>query len=189
MKSCKNCQALIKNHTNIFCSQSCSASFNNKKRLPRTKESREKTSKSILSWCILKGRRIHPKEPKSIRYKFKEEIENKVCLICSSEFQARRKTCSKICQHLLAGRNSGLAKKGKPGPSRERSGRGKNGHYDGQFFNSTWELAFWIYCKDHGKEIRRSREKFLYQNPETHTHHNFYPDFRVDGKLVEIKGY
>ena len=48
LKPCKNCQRLFKpGMAKIFCSHSCSASFNNKQRPPRTTESRLKTSLSL----------------------------------------------------------------------------------------------------------------------------------------------
>jgi predicted Fe-Mo cluster-binding NifX family protein len=73
------------------------------------------------------------------------------------------------------------------GGYKEGSGRGKKGRYKGQFCDSSWELAYLIYCEAHGKSVVRNTEKFPYQfDGKTK---NYMPDFIVDGKYVEIKGY
>lgn len=73
------------------------------------------------------------------------------------------------------------------GGYRQGSGRGKKGWYKGFFCDSSWELAYLIYCLDHGKHILRNTEKRKYVfNGITK---NYLPDFIVDGKIVEIKGY
>lgn len=74
------------------------------------------------------------------------------------------------------------------GGYRKGSGRGKKGWYDGVFFDSQWELGFWIYCKEHNIKIRRNTTKFYYKlNDITHY---YLPDFVIDEKqIVEIKGY
>jgi len=67
------------------------------------------------------------------------------------------------------------------------SGRGKKGWYQGFFCDSSWELAYVVYCLDHGISIHRNTEKRSYVwNGETRT---YIPDFIVDGVLTEIKGY
>lgn len=58
--------------------------------------------------------------------------------------------------------------------------------YQDEQFDSSWELAFYIYCKDHNKNILRETKSFsfMYNNKI----HYFIPDFEVDEKLYEIKG-
>jgi len=77
--------------------------------------------------------------------------------------------------------------KGKTGGLRQKGGRGKQGWYKGIYCNSSWELAYVIYCKDHNIDILRNKEGFEY------TFNNqifkFYPDFIVNNEFVEIKGY
>lgn len=68
-----------------------------------------------------------------------------------------------------------------------KSGRGKKGWYKGYFCDSTYELAYVIYCLDHNIPIERNREYFLYEYQGKQ--HRYYPDFIVDGVLVEIKGF
>lgn len=73
------------------------------------------------------------------------------------------------------------------GGYREGSGRGKKGRYKGIWCDSSWELAFVIYCLDNGKDIKRNTEvrKYIMEGVER----KYIPDFIVDGHIVEIKGY
>ena len=67
------------------------------------------------------------------------------------------------------------------------SGRGKKGWYKGIFCDSSWELAYVIYCIDHQIDIKRNTTKLTYiWKEKTRT---YIPDFLVNGNLVEIKGY
>lgn len=67
--------------------------------------------------------------------------------------------------------------------------RNKNCHYtyDNRGFDSSWELAYYIWLKDHNIE-------FEYPCPITLKYFNgkkmstYYPDFLVEGEIVEIKG-
>ena len=81
---------------------------------------------------------------------------------------------------------SKIAKERKLGGYVRGSGRGKKGWYKGFFCDSSWELAYVIYCLEHNKTIQRNTEKrkYVWQNKEK----NYIPDFIVDGKLIEIKG-
>jgi hypothetical protein len=45
---CQKCEKEILNKQNKFCSRSCAATFNNKLRSPRTRDSRIKTAKSLI---------------------------------------------------------------------------------------------------------------------------------------------
>jgi hypothetical protein len=73
------------------------------------------------------------------------------------------------------------------GGYQEKSGRGKKGRYKGIWCDSSWELAFVIYCLDNGKCIKRCKErrKYIFEGEEK----IYIPDFVVDGSIVEIKGY
>ena len=73
------------------------------------------------------------------------------------------------------------------GGYRMGSGRGKKGWYKGFFCDSSWELAYVIYCLDHNIKIQRNTEKREYiWNDKYRT---YIPDFVVENQLVEIKGY
>ena len=58
--------------------------------------------------------------------------------------------------------------------------------YNNLKFDSSWELAFYIYCIDKGKNIVRETCSFTYNY--NGTDYSYFPDFRVNGALVEIKG-
>ena len=58
--------------------------------------------------------------------------------------------------------------------------------YDNEYFDSSWELAFYIYHKLNGISIYRNIDPILYEfDNKTH---RYYPDFLVNGQLYEIKG-
>ena len=61
-----------------------------------------------------------------------------------------------------------------------------NYEYDNILFDSSWELALWIYAKDHNEEIEREPTYFEYT--ADNKVHKYYPDFRYKGDLIEIKG-
>lgn len=73
------------------------------------------------------------------------------------------------------------------GGYRKGSGRGKKGWYKGYFCDSSWELAFVIYNLEHGIQFERNKKKFTYTFNGKEYH--YLPDFIVDGKYIEIKGY
>lgn len=60
--------------------------------------------------------------------------------------------------------------------------------YEGINFDSSWELAFWIYHKDHHVEIRRPDISFKYTDI-LGKEHQYFPDFQTtDNQFIEIKG-
>ena len=67
------------------------------------------------------------------------------------------------------------------------SGRGKKGWYKGFFCDSSWELAFLVYNLDHNVSISRCKEVRHYEHNGRNK--KYYPDFVVDNKIIEIKGY
>jgi len=73
------------------------------------------------------------------------------------------------------------------GGIRHGSSRGKSGWYKGFWCDSSYELAYLIYCLDNNIKIERNKKGFKYtlKNKD----HLFYPDFIVNGEYVEIKNY
>jgi hypothetical protein len=73
------------------------------------------------------------------------------------------------------------------GGYRKGSGRGKKGWYKGFFCDSSWELAYVIYCLDHSIQIERNttKLKYVFENKER----SYTPDFLVEGVLTEVKGF
>lgn len=84
-------------------------------------------------------------------------------------------------------RLSVIAKERKLGGYIQGSGRGKKGWYKGFFCDSSWELAYVIYCLDHSINIVRNKEKrqYVWEGKVK----NYIPDFIVNGVITEIKGY
>lgn len=67
-------------------------------------------------------------------------------------------------------------------------GRGKHGWYRNIWCDSSWELAYVIYCIEHGVSIERYTGSFPYKYRGTNR--TYHPDFLVSGsEIVEIKGY
>lgn len=58
--------------------------------------------------------------------------------------------------------------------------------YEGVSFDSSWELALWIYAKDHGEPIQRTPCRLTYYCDNKR--HYYFPDFLYKGALIEIKG-
>lgn len=59
-------------------------------------------------------------------------------------------------------------------------------YYDNEMFDSSWELALWIYAKDHGEKIKREPCKIMFEVNKKK--HYYFPDFSYKDQLVEIKG-
>lgn len=77
---------------------------------------------------------------------------------------------------------------GKSGGYREGSGfkNIKKGSYKGIWCDSSWELAYLMYCLDHEVSIKRNTETFDYfYDGKKHT---YLPDFKINDFYVEIKG-
>jgi hypothetical protein len=187
-KLCIECSTPFKVSENVnekyqkkFCNNSCSASFNNKKRIVsaeqklKTKETTKKRIKEKGLWGILLKKSMVQRTPKN-------------CIHCNTIFvpmgkNYRRKTCSNECYkqykilHMPTPKTIG-------GP-RPGSGRSKSGYYKGIYCGSTYELCWVIYALDHGIEFQR----FPHCLKNSYT--TYYPDFLLgDNKtIIEIKGY
>ena len=59
--------------------------------------------------------------------------------------------------------------------------------YKGEKFDSSWELYYYVYMIEHGHNIVRNTQLF-YQYEYMGNPYRYFPDFIVDGKVVEIKG-
>lgn len=75
----------------------------------------------------------------------------------------------------------------KYGGYRQGSGRGKKGWYKGFFCDSSWELAYVIYCLDNNIPIQRNTKKLKYVFDGVEK--TYIPDFIISNKFVEIKGF
>lgn len=115
-----------------------------------------------------------------VRFAHSEETKQKLSNSCTGraltelgEIERKRKISEKA--------------KSLNGGYRQGSGRGKKGWYKNFFCDSSWELAYVIYCLDHSIDISRNNiiRKYEYEGKIR----KYLPDFIVNGKLVEIKGY
>lgn len=200
---CHNSKNLSETKLKKFCNRSCSAKYNNSKRVVTTETKnkismsvknnpsgfvidsqkrgvRKKTKTLISKKTILNkkaSKKVSKKIPSIILYD--KQCYNKECLVLFSTQNKKQKYCSKKCYN----KNSGGFKKG--------SSRGKSGYYKNIWCDSTYELAYIIYCLDHNIAIERNLDFWEY-NFEDNTQ-KYYPDFIINKgldneSLVEIKG-
>lgn len=149
--------------------------------------------KCAKRYSSLINRETINKKLKEYGKKYSEPYKNeynknpKICPICGNiiPYEKRmRETCSYNCGKKLSTLNTDYTN---CGGYRKGSGKGKKGYYKGIWCDSTYELAYLIYCLDHNIDIKRCNEVFEYElNGEKHTYH---PDFVVEGIITEIKGY
>ena len=59
-------------------------------------------------------------------------------------------------------------------------------YYEGEKFNSSWELAYYIYCKDNNINIEHEPETLPYTVGDNIYY--YIPDFKIGDQLIEIKG-
>ncbi len=180
LKICIHCSTNFNTNDNRkkFCSQSCAAKANNSKRVP-TVEHRAKTAQAVQCHMIAKGVR----EENIIQYQAAPAFCSE-CNAALSYDHRHHKTCgNRAC------RNSAQVKTGagKLGGYRPGAGASKSGWYQNVWCDSSWELMFVIYCIDHGMDVIRNIDSWVYTAVDGQDR-RYYPDFRVNGKLVEIKG-
>ena len=80
-----------------------------------------------------------------------------------------------------------MGRLGNCGGYREGSGRSKSGYFNNFYCSSTYELAYYIWNIEHDVDIERCKESFNYTHKGNI--HRYYPDFVVDGVIIETKGY
>lgn len=60
--------------------------------------------------------------------------------------------------------------------------------YDNRFFDSSWEIAYYIWLKDHNIDfIYHPNISFNYKTDDG-KEHRYFPDFKVNEEYIEIKG-
>jgi hypothetical protein len=119
--------------------------------------------------CPLKNKEVKEKSQKTLKKNYNVENPSQ-----SEEIREKRKQTFLRKYNVT---NSMLIKPGK-----------KVYEYKNTFFDSSWELAYWIYCKDHDIQIERNIE-FFFEFKVENKIHRFYPDFILENnKFLEIKG-
>lgn len=179
---CKNCgkeftEKYSKWSDGRFCCKECARSYSTKN---KRKEINEKVSKTLLK-----------KSDERIK------CNPRVCCICGKKFIPtrrnnnegfhRRETCSTSCARKLQNITRKKLNHSLGGGYRLNGHRKSyKGWYKGIYCDSTYELAYLIYCLDHNIDIKRCKETFKYEyEGKIHTYH---PDFVVNGDIIEIKG-
>jgi hypothetical protein len=113
------------------------------------------------------------------------------CLDCGSKLGNGNKSgyCRKCyIKHCdIKEKQSKWAKEHHIGGYNFGAGGGKKGKYDNILFDSSWELAFYLYHKDHNLYIERCTEIRKYKIDGIEK--NYIPDFITDDGIIEIKGY
>lgn len=164
---CLNCGKETTNEK--FCSRSCRTSYNNKHRV-FSKQKREEINKKISQTQKQKQRINKPK----------------YCSVCGNQISLNkkyRKTCSDQCQNKLRNLHHNHC----GGGYRKGACKGKHGYYKGIYCDSTFELAYLIYCLDHNINIQRCQQSFEYEYEGKL--HRYHPDFVVDDVIVQIKNF
>lgn len=199
-KVCKNCgETYYKNWAKTvkseFCSRECARSYSTKiKRDEISKKVSDKLKGRLVGNALnTKGVNNKNVNVEDLRMEYSKN-PNK-CEFCDKElpFERRqRKTCSRKCQDelwklWLKANKTMMAEKGFCGGYRKGAARGKSGYYKGIWCDSTYELVYLIYNLDNGIDIRRNTLKFPYSH--NGKNHEYIPDFRVNGELVEIKNF
>lgn len=170
-----NCDYEIPFGSGRFCSRKCANS-----RL-RTTDIKAKIKNALLQ-------RSKVMRENGISLKTKPPIE-KICPICYTKFsvppsKSQQIFCSQKCH--FADKSHDFCKTA-VGGYRCGAGTGKHGYYKGIWCDSTYELAYLVYCLDHNIPIKRNTDSFEYCIDGER--HRYYPDFLVNDVLIEIKGY
>lgn len=170
-----------------FCSRSCA---NSRTHSQETKRKIGQSAKiSFNRWKEQHPGYLRP----GLRVEDARPIYKKTCSICGTIFYtkcAEKKTCSHRCAGFLSvkkRKQKGTFKWGGENPNSRKS---KFGYYDNIRFASTYELVYYLYCKDHGIPIKKNTDSFIYEYEGSL--HRYTPDFKVETpeeEYVEIKGY
>ena len=146
-------------------------------------------------------RHVIKNEKEKIKYKKDNKKEKSyrlyICQCCGKEYILDKnkeynsiKYCSKECmlqkRHEKLSANAHLRKFGGLNPETTHK-HYHRGYYNNIWCDSSWELAYVVYCKDHCINIERNYQGFEYIfNNQIF---KFYPDFIVNSKFIEIKGF
>ena len=166
---CLNCQDIIsyEKRNNKFCSNSCAATHNNKKRGPRTIESKKKTLLTLLARnAKSKKQNNENKKPKVVTQTY--------CIVCNNSTYKKRKTCSNECYSIFF---SNL-KKGKFGGNTDINLPGIDSFGKKFYFDSAWEVDL---ANDlNANNILWHRpERFILSNGRGYTPDFYIPTYNI----------
>ena len=181
--TCEKCGKIMteKFGSGRFCCRACSNSREH------SKEERLKIS------LKMKMSNIQPNAQSSSKKRHEKAVKRynnnpKYCYICGKKLtyeQRNRHVCSKECLHKQ------MHDRALKNVSKQHNNKiqYKWGTYKEIACDSSWELAYVVYCLEHNIKIERNTEGFDYINSKGELH-KYYPDFIVDDCIyVEIKNY
>jgi hypothetical protein len=187
--NCLNCKSELKKPwQKKFCSSSCNATYTNKLKPRRSKESREKTGKSVKLVFLkrTKEKKEKIKEQRIALNRLKRELKPKISAICLEcgeiYFNKNKKYCSNRCRLKTIG---GLTIGG---------GRGKKCWYESPiagkvYLRSSYELEYakWLDSKKINWIVNKKSFEYKWEGKIR----KYYPDFYLIDKdlFIEIKGY
>ena len=169
-----------------FCCKSCA------NRRTHSEETKRKIGSSITSIVHSQqgSKLINLTRLNHIKAKERYEQNPNYCIVCNGIIPYEKRTnqtCGEICHKKLQSKimaNCVLEHGGNLNPDGPLNR--KWGFYHGVKCDSSWELAFLLYCLDHKISIKRNKKYFLYLFKGIK--HKYYPDSIVDGQYIEIKG-
>ena len=178
---CKICGKIMteKFGSGIFCSRSCANT-----------RIMSKTTKENISNGVKSSSKCRENNYKRKRKKLNEYLLNpKLCKYCGQPLQFEHKNqayCSEQCRKYGQSA-SAYNKLHSVDTSKHWRGNFKWGRYKGFWCDSSWELAFVMYCLDNNINIVQNHDSFeyIYSN----NIHRYTPDFIVNNVYIEIKGY
>lgn len=177
---CEKCGKIMteKFGSGRFCSRVCANSHS------LSKESKEKI-RDKLKIKVSNENKTHIKAVNAYNK------NPKYCVICNKklEYDYRyRKTCSDNCYKILLhdiSLQAVILRNGNLNIANRFNY--KHGFFNGIHYDSSWELALLIYCRDHGIIINRCKEYFNYTYDGKN--HKYFPDFKIDNIYIEVKNY
>jgi hypothetical protein len=161
-----------------FCSKSCANS--------RHWNEEHKNKISLINKKSKNVSKANKTNGKNKRLKYILKRVSKTCPVCGKNFELNKTYCSRECyisDKSMMYRNSGIG-----GYRKSLKYPYKRGLYDGQWFDSSWELAFYLYNKDKGIILKKNTDKFTYFFEGKKC--SYLPDFKLNEKeYIELKGY
>lgn len=178
--ACKKCGKLMleKWGNGVFCSPACAHSHKH------SAESKQKIRESLIE-TYQKSDRKKRNDSRKLNYASNPNH----CEICGKVLpynKRKNKVCCKKCQNILEG---SLARERCAKQGTNLCGKGLRGYYKGYYCQSSWELAYVIFCLDHNIKIIRNKERFSYIFGGVER--SYFPDFYLidSNQFVEVKGY
>ena len=180
---CERCGKIMTEYygSGRFCSRFCANSK------PQKEETRAQIGKTIKTLPSYLDGSLYTHFWSKDKIDENGQLKTARCVVCDKELPRGvfKKTCSDKCYRSLLSQKA--RERGLGGPSAVSS-YGKRGTYRGVHCDSTYELAFLIYCLDHNITITRNTQGFPYTYEDKH--YNYYPDFYLADYdvFIETKG-